>query len=101
MTAELTLPWPDPLSKRPNDQRSVRTDRLHAYAGRARRGVTLAHACDPCDRDWTAVVRAAARAGGENSPYSVKAARSARREPGLRAALGRRPRPGSRMSASM
>jgi hypothetical protein len=30
---------------------------------------------------------------GEKSLYSVKAARSARRKPGLRAALGRRPRP--------
>src|SRR6266545_40643 len=32
--------------------------------------------------------------GGENFPFSVKAARCAGREPGLRAALGRRPRPG-------
>jgi hypothetical protein len=32
---------------------------------------------------------------GENFLYSVKAARFARRKPGLRAALGRRPRPGS------
>jgi hypothetical protein len=36
-----------------------------------------------------------------NFLYSVKAARSARRKPDLRAALGRRPRPGSRMRASV
>ena len=38
---------------------------------------------------------------GEDFLYSVKAARCARRKPGLRAALGRRPRPDSRMRASV